>query len=143
MEVPAGMELWATWAMEALVAWAASWRRVSQSATQVMAATEATEVLGVLEALAESAASGHWEAQAATEAMEGLAAQVAPGFLPQPHSRFSTRAQSVAALAVWQVSVGLVEPSEQTAPMGLVAMEATGDLPAWPEMAAMAELVML
>jgi hypothetical protein len=39
--------------------------------------------------------------------------------------------------------VGLVEPLEQTAPMGSAAMEAQADLPARPEMAEMAELVML
>ena len=115
----------------------------AQEVLATQAAREAMEGLAVLEALAESAASGHWEAQAATEGMEESAARVAPGFLLQPHSRFSTRAQSVAALAAWQVSVDLVEPLEQTAPMGPAAMEAQADLPAWPEMAAMAELVML
>ena len=49
----------------------------------------------------------------------------------------------MAALAAWQVSVGLVEPLVQTAPMGPAAMEAQADLLARPAMAAMAELVML
>ena len=116
---------------------------VAQEVLATQAAREVMEGLAVLEEWAEPAASGHWVPQAATEAMEGSAARVAPGFLLQPHSRFSTLAQSVAALAVWQALVGLVEPLVQTAPMGPAAMEAQADLLARPAMAAMAELVML
>ena len=118
-------------------AWAA------QEVLATQAATAAMEGLAALEDSAEMAASGHREPLAEMEAPAESAARVVPGFLLQPRSRFSIQAQSVAALAASQAWVGLAEPLEQTAPMGLVAREAMGDLPAWPEMAATAELAML
>ena len=130
-------------AMEEMAVWVATEERVATAIPAPRAATAEMAEMAARVAWEDRADSEPKADKAASAEMAAQAVSAGPVSGPPPRSASSTAAPFAAARAASQAWVGLAEPLEQTAPMGLVAREAMGDLPAWPEMAATAELAML